>query len=90
MHGDPPTTDEPVTWFHGLIAERTAAFALSTQELPFLERAIARFGQPVLDLGCGTGRLLLPLLRDGAWTSTAATSPLTCCDTAARRRQERA
>jgi hypothetical protein len=46
-------TDEPVTWFHGLIAERTAAFATGAKELPFLEREIARFGQPVLDLGAG-------------------------------------
>ncbi len=65
MHGDRPTTDGPATWFHGLMAERTAAFAPDATQVPFLEREIARFGQPVLDLGCGTGRLLLPLLRAG-------------------------
>src|SRR6266511_2418284 len=34
-------------------------------ELPFFQQAIARFGQPVLDLACGTGRLLVPLLYAG-------------------------
>ncbi len=28
-------------------------------------REIGRYGQPVLDLACGTGRLLLPLLQAG-------------------------
>jgi len=58
-------TDEPVTWFHGLIAERTAEFPPEAREVPFLQGEIARFGQPALDLGCGVGRLLLPLLRAG-------------------------
>jgi SAM-dependent methyltransferase len=60
-----PMTDEPVTWFHGLIAERSAEFCPDATQVPFLEREIARFGQPVLDLGCGVGRLLLPLFRAG-------------------------
>jgi SAM-dependent methyltransferase len=58
-------SDEPVIWHYGLMAERWAACITDTPELPFLEKAIARYGQPVLDLACGTGRLLLPLLRAG-------------------------
>ena len=57
--------DEPVTWFHGLMAERAAEFSPDAVQLPFLQREIAHFGQPALDLGCGVGRLLLPLLRAG-------------------------
>ena len=58
-------TDEPVNWFYGLMAERTAEFAPDAHQVPFFQREIERFGQPVLDLGCGVGRLLLPLLRAG-------------------------
>ena len=47
------------------MAERWAESDDNTPELPFFLRQIARFGQPVLDLACGTGRLLLPLLRAG-------------------------
>ena len=32
---------------------------------PFFEDAIRRHGGPALDVGCGTGRLLLPFLRAG-------------------------
>lgn len=31
----------------------------------FLHGLIARYGQPVLDLACGTGRLAIPLAREG-------------------------
>ena len=55
--------DEPVVWHYGLMAERWAESIHETPELPFFEKAIARYGQPVLDVACGTGRLLLPLLR---------------------------
>src|SRR5512139_3061200 len=58
-------TDEPLVWHYGLMAERWAESDDDTPELPFLLKQIARFGQPVLDVACGTGRLLLPLLRAG-------------------------
>ena len=56
-------TDVPHIWHYGLVAETWAAFSQDTPELPFLQERIEQFGQPVLDLACGTGRLLLPLLR---------------------------
>jgi SAM-dependent methyltransferase len=58
-------SDEPVTWFHGLIAERTARFCPEATHAPFFQREIALYGQPALDVGCGVGRLLLPLLHAG-------------------------
>jgi SAM-dependent methyltransferase len=58
-------TEVPLIWHYGLMAERWAETIKETPELLFLEETIARFGQPVLDVACGTGRLLLPLLRAG-------------------------
>jgi SAM-dependent methyltransferase len=58
-------TDEILVWHYGLMAERWADTLDETPELPFFLKQIARFGQPVLDMACGTGRLLLPLLRAG-------------------------
>ncbi|HWQ05173.1 MAG TPA: class I SAM-dependent methyltransferase [Longilinea sp.] len=58
-------TDDPVVWHYGLMAERWAEFITDAREVPFFLHEIARFGQPVLDLACGTGRVLLPLLRAG-------------------------
>ena len=57
--------DEPLVWNYGLMAERWAEFNTEARELPFFLKQIARFGQPVLDVPCGTGRVLLPLLRAG-------------------------
>jgi SAM-dependent methyltransferase len=57
--------EEPVIWHYGLMAERWAETINETPELSFFEKEIRRFGQPVLDVACGTGRLLLPLLRAG-------------------------
>ena len=58
-------TDELRIWHHGLMAERWAKTINDTPELAFYEKQIEEFGQPVLDVACGTGRLLLPLLRAG-------------------------
>ena len=58
-------TDNPLVWHYGLMAERWAEFNNDALELSFFREAITRFGQPVLDVACGTGRLLLPLLRAG-------------------------
>jgi SAM-dependent methyltransferase len=65
VEGDRSMNEEPVIWHYGLMAERWAESDDDIPELPFCLKQIARFGQPVLDLACGTGRLLLPLLRAG-------------------------
>lgn len=56
---------ETKTWHHGLVADLWAKFILDTPELPYLQKQITRYGQPALDLACGTGRLLIPLLASG-------------------------
>src|SRR5919108_3722018 len=57
--------NESGTWHHGLVARWWAELNVETPELGFFRSAVERFGAPVLDLGCGTGRLLLPLLGAG-------------------------
>ena len=58
--------DQPKTWHYGLVARWWAEFnEADPDELAFYQGFIERDGQPALDLGCGTGRLLLPLLRAG-------------------------
>lgn len=54
----------PKTWHYGLVAEWWAAFNLDGPEIDYFGRFV-ELGQPALDAGCGTGRLLLPWLRAG-------------------------
>jgi SAM-dependent methyltransferase len=52
------------TWHHGLVARWWAMFNVDGPEIEFFGRAVAS-GQPALDVGCGSGRLLVPWLASG-------------------------
>jgi SAM-dependent methyltransferase len=53
-------------WHHGLVARSWAEFPYDGgQDVTYFQAMIERSGQPALDLGCGTGRLLLPYLHAG-------------------------
>src|ERR687884_46354 len=56
---------EPQTWHYGLVAQWWAEFNVDGPDIAFFQGVIERYGQPALDLACGTGRLLLPYLRAG-------------------------
>lgn len=54
------------TWHYGLIARWWAEFnKAEPHQLDYYRSAIRKFGEPVVDLGCGTGRFLVPLSADG-------------------------
>jgi SAM-dependent methyltransferase len=55
----------PQTWHYGLIARWWAEFNTTGPEIEYFRSLIERYGQPALDVGCGTGRLLLPYVRAG-------------------------
>ena len=55
----------PLVWHYGMMAEYWARFKTDAPELPQLLKLIGRFGQPVLDLACGSGRILTNLLIAG-------------------------
>jgi len=57
---------QPQIWHHGLIARDWAEFQTDGgQEATYFKKLIETSGQPALDLGCGTGRLLLPYIQAG-------------------------
>lgn len=53
------------TWHYGLMARYWAENNTTGPEIAYYQKQIEKFGQPALDAGCGTGRLLLPFLRAG-------------------------
>lgn len=57
-------TGAPSTWHYGLVAQWWAEFNVGGPEVEYYGQFVER-GQPALDAGCGTGRLLLPWLRAG-------------------------
>jgi len=55
-------THEPSTWHHGLVADYWATVNLDAPELDLYRQYLR---DPVLDAGCGAGRLLAPLRDEG-------------------------
>ena len=56
-------TDES-SWHHGLVARWWAEFnTVGADELDYFRAAAQQYGSPVIDVGCGAGRLLLPLAQ---------------------------
>lgn len=58
-------TRVPQTWHYGLVARWWAEFNVDGPEITYHRKFIERYGQPALDVACGTGRLLIPYLRAG-------------------------
>jgi SAM-dependent methyltransferase len=57
--------DNVQTWHYGLMARYWAEHNTAGPEIAYYQRQIEKYGQPALDAGCGTGRLLIPFLRAG-------------------------
>lgn len=53
------------TWHYGLMARHWAENNTTGPEIAYFQQQIEQYGQPALDAGCGTGRLLIPFLRAG-------------------------
>jgi len=58
-------SDRPQTWHYGLVARYWAEHNTDGPEIDYFQKQVERYGQPALDAGCGTGRLLIPFLRAG-------------------------
>src|SRR6476469_9656769 len=56
---------EPETWHYGMAAQWWSEFNNDGPDIPYFQGIIERYGQPALDVACGTGRLLIPYLRAG-------------------------
>lgn len=74
------------TWHYGIVARWWAEFNHGGPEVEYFRPLVAS-GQPALDAGCGTGRLLLPYLREGLDVDGCDVSPdmLAHCRAAAER-----
>ena len=53
------------TWHYGLVARWWSEFNLDGPEISYFKKAIQQSGVPALDVGCGTGRILIPCLEAG-------------------------
>ncbi len=66
---------EPRTWHYGIVARWWSEFNRDGPEVAYYRRFVEGEGQPALDVGCGTGRLLLPWLRAGLDVDGCDVSP---------------
>lgn len=62
------------TWHHGIVATWWDEFNRDGPEIDFFQSYVEA-GQPALDAGCGTGRLLVPFLRAGVDVDGCDVSP---------------
>jgi SAM-dependent methyltransferase len=69
--------DPPQTWHRGIVARYWAEFNddFRPHELPYFRHYVVEGGGAALDVGCGTGRLLLPYLREGLDVDGCDVSP---------------
>jgi SAM-dependent methyltransferase len=65
---------EPRTWHYGVVAKWWAEFNTGGPEIAYFQKYVEA-GQPALDVGCGTGRLLIPYLRAGLDVDGCDVSP---------------
>ena len=84
-HDHERNSTKVTTWHHGLIARWWANFNLAGPEIEFFRSYVAA-GQPALDVGCGSGRLLVPWVADGLDVDGVDTSAdmIDACQVAAR------
>jgi SAM-dependent methyltransferase len=58
-------SDTVQTWHYGVMARHWAENNTTGPEIAYFQQQIEKYGQPALDAGCGTGRLLISFLRVG-------------------------
>ena len=80
-------TDHPQVWHYGLVARWWSEFNTDGPEIDYFRNLIERYGEPALDVACGTGRLLIPFLRAGLDVdgSDISSDMLDLCSQKARR-----
>ena len=80
-------TDDPQVWHYGLVARWWAEFNTEGPEIAYFKGLVERYGEPALDVACGTGRLLIPFLRAGMDVDGCDISPdmLALCSQKAER-----
>src|SRR5688500_11563209 len=84
--GDAAEDEAVVTWHHGLIVRWWANFNVDGPEIGFF-RSIVAESQPVLDVACGAGRLLVPWVSEGLDVDgvDASADMIAACRDSARR-----
>ena len=66
----------PQVWHYGLVARWWAEFNTDGPEIAYFKALIEQYGQPALDVACGTGRLLIPVPRLLSWPQGRWGTPL--------------